>query len=327
MADLESMTSLTGDGGAQDQSPVWLSLRAPNLNANETLTSQLQALMMPFAGGFSVNASNNLVVAKLIWSSATSSLVPSFMVRMGTAAIRRDFQSGAEPIPLAIRLQGKMKTAFPEGRPPRAKAPGETNTADEADEPAPPHLAVSTNLSAVLLVGDADMLFDRFCMQQLNFFGMNTIQPINNNIDFFANAVDQMAGGSDLVSVRSRGKIDRQFEVVVKLEAKAQEQWLERERELENKLKTTDQRLNELQAQKDEKQRYILSPEQKQEIDKFKQQEMETKTELKRVRRRLREDIERLGMWLKFANTLLVPLLVGMSGVSFWLYRRGKARK
>ena len=89
----------------------------------------------------------------------------------------------------------------------------------------------------------------------------------------------------------------------------------------------TDQRLHELQAQKDEKQRYVLSPEQKQEIDKFKQQEMETKKELKLVRRRLREDIERLGMWLKFANALLVPLLVGMSGVSFWLYRRGKARK
>ncbi len=325
VADLESVTTLSGNGGTQEDSPVWLSLRSQRLNNKEMLTSQLQTLMLPFAGGFKINTASNLTVTTLISSSPTASLVPAFMARMGSAAIRRDFQSESKPIPIAVRVQGRMQSAFPAGRPPRSD--GETNSADSAEEPAPAHLAESQDRSTVLLVGDADMLFDRFCVQQMNFFGMNTIQPINNNIDFFANAVDQMAGGADLVSVRSRGKIERPFEKVIKLQNKAQEQWLERERALEEKLRVTEKRLNELQSKKDEQQRYILSPEQQQEIETFKQQEMETKKELKLVRRRLREDIERLGMWLKFANILLVPLFVGVSGISFWLYRRRKARR
>jgi len=115
--------------------------------------------------------------------------------------------------------------------------------------------------------------------------------------------------------------------VVLKLEAKAQEKWLEQEKVLQAKAQQTEQRLRELEAEKDKGQRVILSPEQKKTIENFREDMVRTKKELKLVRRKLREDIERLGMWIKFANVLLMPGVVVLAGIGFSLYRRSKMNR
>jgi hypothetical protein len=43
--------------------------------------------------------------------------------------------------------------------------------------------------------------------------------------------------------------------------------------------------------------------------------------ELREVKRALREDIDRLDGWLKFANIAFVPLLVGFGGIG-WAVRQ-----
>jgi ABC-type uncharacterized transport system involved in gliding motility auxiliary subunit len=48
--------------------------------------------------------------------------------------------------------------------------------------------------------------------------------------------------------------------------------------------------------------------------------------ELREVKRALRQDIDRLDGWLKFANIALVPLLIGIGGVAWTMRHRRRAQ-
>ena len=312
VADMQSASLLRGPNNTTEESPVWLSLRGGRVNAFDVLTSRLEFLMLPFAGHVSAAATEDVTVSTLASTSRDAAPVAAMMARMGAEAVRHEFKSGDKRLDLIVRLFGKLKTAFPGGLPESGGAPP---------------LSESRQESTVIIVGDVDMLYDRFCVRELDFLGFKTHQPMNDNLVFFANVVDQLAGGADLVGVRSRGKTDRPFKRVMDLEAKAKSRWRQEEQALQTTLEDAQRRLNELQSQKEQSQQYIVSPEQQKEVEKFLAQELETKKQLKKVRRSLREDIERLGMWVKLVNVMLMPLCVGLFGVGFWAVRRTRSRR
>jgi uncharacterized HAD superfamily protein len=136
--------------------------------------------------------------------------------------------------------------------------------------------------------------------------------------------VEQMAGSADLIGIRCRGTLNRPFTRVLAIQAEAQSRWMEQEQRLEEKLQASQRRIDELQRQKDEKQRFIMSPEQARELEKIRAEVLNTKQELKQVRRSLREDIESLGMKVKAINILLVPAVVIVAGILFAAFRRMK---
>lgn len=333
LADLAASTLITQGNNREDDSPVFLSLRPSNINETNTITTQLESLIMACAGTFFCADSADLSTDRLLVSSAQSQLINSMFAQMGAESIRRDFKSGNERHALALRLHGRFKTAFPDGKPTsdadlkkddndkQANTSENETPADDTDS-----LKESIKPGTVIIVGDVDMLYDQFAVQELIFFGQPVYQPINDNINFLANAVDQLAGGSDLAAIRSRGRFDRPFHRVIALQREAQERWLMQEKALQEELESTRERLEALQSKKDKSQRFILSPEQQEELERFRQEEMKTQQELKRVRKNLREGIERLGVRVKVINILLMPAIVCLTGVSFGLYRQYRTR-
>jgi ABC-type uncharacterized transport system involved in gliding motility auxiliary subunit len=185
----------------------------------------------------------------------------------------------------------------------------------------------SSKPSTVILVADVDMLYDTFAVQETPIFGQHVFQPLNDNINFFANAVEQLSGSADLAKIRARGRLDRPFGRVQELQSEAQQRWMVQERTLQEQLTATQERLESLQSKKDKNQRYILSAEQEQEIAKFKQEEIKTQHELKQVRKNLREGIEELGAKVKVINILAVPVLVCLAGLAFGWYRRQSVKR
>jgi ABC-type uncharacterized transport system involved in gliding motility auxiliary subunit len=229
---------------------------------------------------------------------------------------------GAGRMRLALRLKGTFETAFPDGKPAAAEeneedAPEEAEAEDEA-------LKKSEKEGVVVLVGDTDMLHDSYCVRSRPFFGRTIYEPFNDNISFFLNMVEQLAGSEALIGLRSRGTFDRPFTRVQELEQQAQERGRQEEAELQAKLQQAQARLNQLQAQKDPNQKLILSPEQQAELEKFRREQFQTQRALKEVQKNLRRDIERLGMQLKALNMAAVPLCIAVFGlVHGW--RRRKA--
>src|SRR5205085_3683273 len=169
----------------------------------------------------------------------------------------RDFAAGGVEYPLAVRLSGNFKTAFPDGKPKPSPMPGAPE--DNKREEKSPTLQQSSQPTTVVLVGDADMIQDPLAIRELGTLtGQRLIMPANSNLSFAQSIVEQLAGDSNLISVRSRASRERPFTVVQKLQADAEANYQNKIRELENNLAETQRKVNELQKSKGEDgQRFI----------------------------------------------------------------------
>lgn len=311
VADLASATQVRFQDGRAQRNPTWLSLRPANMSSNEIVTSPLEFVLMPFAGGLVTRPVEGVTVTPLISASKDAGFLDSFTATLGSADNSR-IESATNPVLLAVRLTGKFKTAFPNGLKADPEAPG----------PAPAHFSESAKEGAVIIVSDVDLLYDRFAVER---FGRMMYQLSNDNISLGLNAVEQMSGNPALISLRSRGSYERPFSRVIAMESTAQKKWREEELKLQDKLQATQTRLNELERTKDKEQRFVLSPEQQKEIARFRTETFETKKQLKEVRKNLRSDIEALGVKLKAANIAAMPVAVAVFGIVFGLVRRRRA--
>jgi ABC-type uncharacterized transport system involved in gliding motility auxiliary subunit len=258
----------------------------------------------------------------LMKSSAYSQLVDSFAATaQGEAAIRGFKPSGTE-YPLAVRLTGKFKTAFPEGRP-KGEDRGEKKAAKASDaKPEAAQLRESAAENAVVLVGDSDFINDGAAVQIQEIFGQRIVIPRNGNLAFAQALVDQFAGDPALIKLRSRASAARPFTVIRDMEARAQQAYLGKIKELEDNLGQTQEKLNALQKGRGQGAGAILSAEQQTELENFRRKAAETRLALKEVRRELRADSEALQFWTKVANIALMPLLVALAGIVLAILRR-----
>ena len=286
------------------------------------LTADADNLVMAFSGVFTGTPAGGLTKTDLLKTSKSSQLVSAMMASLGAAQIANDFKASGTEYPLAIRLAGHFKTAFPEGKPkpaqPQAAEPKEKEKPADAS-----FLKESTKPTTVVLVGDADMIQNQVAVRELQTLsGQSVIMPMNGNLSFAQGAVEQLAGDSNLIAVRSRASRERPFTVVQKMEADAETNYRSKIKELESNLTETQRKVNELQRSKDAGQRFILSPEQQQELANFRKTEADVKTQLKEMRRKLRAEIDSLENRIKWINIAGMPAAVILAGFSIALMKR-----
>jgi hypothetical protein len=316
VADYKAASLVTLASGGSERLLTWLSLRGDEISREEVATGSLEIMMMPLAGGFTGTPSEALTMSTLVCTSDDAAFVDTIAAAQRGPELMKDARLRGT-LPLAVRLTGRFATAFPEG-PPRKE--------DEGGNGAGPEwLKESAEEGAVVLVSDVDLIYDRFCVRKIGFFGQPLYAPANDNLNFLLNLVEELSGSGALIGLRSRGTFDRPFHKVIELERLAQKRWQQEELALTRKLREMQARLDELQQAKSDDQRFILSPEQKREIESFRKQRFETQKKLKEVRKNLRRDIEGLGLRLKVLNAGLVPVLVIAYGLLHGWRRRKKA--
>jgi ABC-type uncharacterized transport system involved in gliding motility auxiliary subunit len=222
------------------------------------------------------------------------------------------FKPSGSAMPLALRLTGRFKTAFPEGL-----------VLDKKPVPETPALKESSSENSVVLVADVDMLADGAAVDVQDVFGRKVVVPSNGNLAFAIGMLEQLSAGDDLISLRSRAASFRPLTVVRELEAEAQKQYFGQIQALEEDLQKTTARLQELQKEGAAgKGGQILTPEQQAEIERFRKSVAERRLALKEVRKNLRQDAESLVFLTKVANIALMPLLVALVGLMVALIRR-----
>src|SRR5437867_11702800 len=324
VADMTFKTNIRGQDGRPQAAAAVLSLTKDAMNADDALTSQLDNLLLPYPGVFTGTPAAGLKETVLLKTTKNSQLIDKIMAQFGGGD--KDFKASDKEYALAIRLTGKFKTAFPDGKPGEKSAEkkdeGEKKE-DKKPETKPDNsLKESTTDGVVILVGDSDMIFDPVCVQVQNIFGQKIVIPQNGNLNLAQSMVEQLAGDSNLIGVRSRATLNRPFTVVQKMEERAQESYRSKTKELEASPSETHQKLNELQRTKEKgQQRFILSPEQQQ-LARFRQKEAEAKKELKQVRKNLRRDVDSMEDRLKWVNILAMPFIVSLSGIGLAVYKR-----
>lgn len=297
-----------------EESLVFLELGPERMNKDDVVTANLASMQLPYAGCFTGEPVEGLTLTTLLRSSPASQLVEA-----QAQPAKRIQPSGLE-YRLAIRLHGVFPTAFPDGMP---LAPS-TNDAETAQS-TQPALKKSEKPGTVVLVADADMLYDPFILWELPLEGGYSIYQLkNDNMRFFNNVLDQVAGGINLVGVRSRGRVDRPFTRVRSLQANAEQAYLPKLEQWEDKQRELERRIQELLRTQDRQQQFILNPEQKLAIERLQAEKRQVEKELRIIRRNLWEGIEDLGLALKAVNILVLPLLVGVLGLVFYAVRHGR---
>jgi len=286
-----------------------LGLGKRDLNPNDVTTANLDTINISSAGFFQLEKDSKNKLVPLIQSSTDSMTVPGERVKFlpDPSALLAGFQPSGESYVIAGRLEGKFATAFP----------------DRKDEG---HLAAAKDDGVVVLVADTDMLSNRMWVQIQPFFGQKLMNAFSNNGDFFVNSVDNLTGSSDLISIRGRATSQRPFTTVEDMRRAAEENFRGKEKELQQKLSDTEKKLGELQSGKSKDQEMILSPEQRAELQRFLDQKVEIRKELRQVRRGLDDKIEALGTRLKLVNIGLMPLLITLLALGFaWWKRQRRA--
>jgi ABC-type uncharacterized transport system involved in gliding motility auxiliary subunit len=246
------------------------------------------------------------------------------MARMSGEGIISSFQASGTEYPLALRLTGKFKTAFPEGKP---KPPENGPNEKKEEAPAPDaRLTESKQETSVVLIGDSDMIQDRVAVREIgNPLGQRLFIPLNGNLAFAENVIDQLTGDSNLIGVRSRASRERPFTVVKKMQADAESSYRSKIKELEGSLADTQRRIGDLQKSKQDGQRFILSPQQQEELANFRKKEGDVKTQLKTVRKKLRADIDSLENRIKWLDIAALPALVALTGLVFAAVKRKRS--
>ena len=189
-------------------------------------------------------------------------------------------------------------------------------------------LKESKGVNSVVLIADSDFINDNVAVQIQEIFGQRVVYPTNGNLAFLQSLVDQFAGDSALVSLRTRQSASHPFTVIKEMETRAQQAYVGKIKALEENLQKTRESLAQMQKNKTANESaQILSPEQQAQVDTFKKTAAETRLELKNLRKDLRAESEALQFWAKLTNIALVPLiLLVLSLVVFLLnHRKSKA--
>jgi len=314
---------------------AWLALRPGNFDRKNAVLGDLQILNVGTAGILDTMEGATTKVTPLIKTGMRSMEIDAARVNLqpDVVGLFREFKPSGQPFTLAARINGKVKSAFPDGPPvPKKTNNQKTDTENQARYEAAQktHLKESKADIQAIVVADVDMLHEQLWAERQDMMGTPLIVPFANNADFVVNALENLAGGATLGALRGRSISSRPFHLVREIRQDAERQYRRKEQELQKKLEDVRGKLNRLVRREAEAQtqggEIILKPEERKAIENFRAEMISIRKELRGVQHDLRKDIDNLDAWLKFLNIAAIPLLLALGTLVFAVGRRMRRR-
>jgi ABC-type uncharacterized transport system involved in gliding motility auxiliary subunit len=303
------------------QMPTWLNFDEKALNQNEFILSQLDSFLVVEPGSFGKAENSDLEIIPLVQTSEKSGTLFAMLANQINNPVQlvQNMSPAEGRLTIAGFVRGNLKTAFPSGKPQAPPAEGEAvPTPMLADES---QLKESVEPSNIFLIADSDWLQDQFSVQRI--FG-NLFQPLNDNLNLLTNTIEFMSGSRDLISIRPRGNTIRPFEVVNEIERQAQVEYQQKLEELNREVQEVEDRIRQLQTQQGGGNTLVMTPQLQAEIEELNQNAAAKRGQRREVRKQLREDVESLGNNLALANLTVIPFLVFITGILFFIRRHNR---
>ena len=320
LADSAAALNVGGSNGQSVRHLGILGLSAENFNSDDVSLASLESINVTTSGILDMVGRPESRIDILIQSSENAMPMASteFQSLTDPEQLLKTFVPTGERYTIAARISGKAVTAYPEGvdfetvpgADPEVEVEGQGQVESTRDTQLHQAVLTGTDKLNVIVVADTDILTDRLWVQVQNFFGQTIASPWANNGDFVLNSVDNLLGGSELISIRSRGRFSRPFTVVESLRLAAQSKYQKSADTLQRELEETEAELNEVESSQSDQNLLALSPEQEQATTQFQDEKLRIRKQLRDVRHQLDKDIEGLGATLKLINIIVLPLLL-----------------
>jgi ABC-type uncharacterized transport system involved in gliding motility auxiliary subunit len=290
-----------------------LSVPANGLNDEDIVTSDLELVNFSSTGWFSPKEGSSTSFEALVQSSENAAPMDSSRLRFlaNPADLMTGFNPSGDRYALAARITGPASASIP--------APAEMAEGYRGES-----LDGGIN---VLLFADTDVLTDWLWVQKQPFFGEELVTAFADNGSLAVNAVDNMLGNQDLISIRTRASSGRPFDRVDQIRVAAEKAFRSKEERLQQELEETERKLTELQAAKSDTELTVMSAEQQAEIQRFVDRKLQIRRELRQVQHDLQRDINQLGTRLKLLNIGLIPAAVMIFALVYGYRTRKRQRR
>jgi ABC-type uncharacterized transport system involved in gliding motility auxiliary subunit len=299
-----------GIGNGQSRHIGILSVPGAGMNGEDIVSADLELVNFSSTGWLEIEDGARSKVEVLVQSSENAAPLDSSRLRFlsNPADLQKGFNPTGDRYALAVRVSGAAQSAF-------AAAPEGIDGAG--------HVAESgENGINVMIFADTDVLTDRLWVQKQPFMGQSIINAFADNGNLVVNAVDNLLGNRDLISIRTRASSVRPFDRVDALQVAAESEYRATEERLQQELADTERKLTELQDARGGGDLLVLTDEQQAELQRFVDRKLEIRRDLRQVQHDLQSDIDRLGTRLKAINIILVPLLVLVVAAIYGIRRR-----
>ena len=246
------------------------------------------------------------------------------------ANLMRKFTDGTEPVAMGYLLTGRLKGSFPNGIDVEVAADSNDPTAkvkdpNDPNSPKVRHIAGLTEATedcAVVVFSDVDFITDNMAYQT-SFFGK---MVVGDNSTLLMNAVDDLSGSSDLVSIRSRGNFKRPFLVVDEIEKQAEAETAEEVEKINLQIAGFQGELQSILASAKQGQEEVIGSSIVQKKKDLELKILQAQRQLRQVKMTRRERIEQLGNRLRQANMLGAPAVILLIAIVLGL-RRGMRKR
>jgi ABC-type uncharacterized transport system involved in gliding motility auxiliary subunit len=319
---------------AQNERPSlllpYMQFRDDCFNRKEIITSPLHNVRVAFAGVLKEVETAGVKVTPLLTTTATGNVWkpagPWELLSPNAEAIRRAVSDGTKPLMLACRITGKFRTNFPNGLQVEEKKDSTSAKDKPAEEPKPKTIEAVKEASAegvILVFADVDMISDMLAYRA-TFFGSG---QEGDNAPLVFNALDFLAGSSDLIAIRSRGGFNRPFTVVDRIEREAEAATADKVNAVNERIKQYQDQLAKLGASATEGNEKLVASEAVAERKKVEEDIRQAQKELRRLNAGKRARIEALGVKIETHNLVWAPAAVLLIAIVLAVVRFIRARR
>jgi len=287
-------------------------------NSENVITAQLNLVEILFAGVLKEIADPNEAIGiKRTPLVTTTSEGNSFSVtgpyelmKLDPSTLMNRFLKGDIPVAMGYLITGRLKSSFPDG----IEIEADEESSDETKDPNDVKkikkrikgLTEAQEDCAVVVFSDVDFISDMLAYESW-VFGKRIY---GDNSALVLNAIDDLSGSSDLVSIRTRGNFKRPFVVVNEIEIQAEEETREEVAKINAQIVGFQSERQSILASAKKGQEDVIGSTilQKQRDIELKQRQAQH--QLNEVRLNKRERIEHLGNILRGFNMLAAPAVI-----------------
>ncbi|MHC4122500.1 MAG: Gldg family protein [Planctomycetota bacterium] len=305
----------------------YLGLTSPKcFDSESVITGNLNEVKVLFAGVLrqitepNSQSAPNIEKTPLIMTTNRGnswSVSDSFELMMiDPPTLMKRFSDGTEPVTLGYLLNGKFKSSFPDGIDIEVEAEEDDSAEKPEDKDEKEKKKIKKHIEGlteaeedciVVVISDVDFISDMLAYQK-SFFGK---MVVGDNSALLMNAIDDLSGSSDLISVRSRGSFKRPFHRIDEIEAKAEAETAEEEAKIGAEITGFQNELNSLQASsQEENKNEVIGGTIVQKVRDIELKIHEAKKRQIEVKRKKRESIERTFSFLKNLNMMVMPIII-----------------
>ena len=334
--DLAMVTSLSA--GQRPQKLIGLlGLNYECFSADEIITSDLNDVKVLFAGVLKQTGnwdvadgddqSGKPVYRPLMMTTSKGNSwtvgSPYELMRPDATRMMQSFTEGTEPVVMGYLVEGRFKSAYPDGI--EIEEPADESEGENAEPTVRKvtGLTEATEDCAVVVFSDVDFISDLGGLAfQNSFFGR---MVVGDNSALMQNSIEGISGSSDLISIRSRGNFKRPFTVVDAIEAEAEKETEAEVEKINAEIQGFQSELQKVIASNQDESGVIGSTilKKKQELE-YKIREAEVRKNNIKLKRR--ESIDKLGNRLRNINMLAAPAVILLIAIIIGISRNARKR-